>query len=249
MGQTYGGKSYNISDLSIIQNAGPTGWYNIKSGTQNLPVYIDQDYDGGGWICVMANRRYTAGMNNLKWDDAVYKVNYRHNGTDDATNDRGMKPVANMTLADVNIWVGLTFWEALAGRKESDWINVVLYTAGTNGIELNDTSNHTDRHRWKFRNWTGQFAFQGATNIATDVGATSGMYSFHAVNGYALTAYDRDLDVNSGNCATYYNNNPWWYGSCWSGNLFAGGGYVDGPHITGASNGTSDRQYAGVYIK
>ena len=249
MGQTYGGKSYDVTELSSIQNAGSTGWYNIKISGTNVPVYIDQDYDGGGWICVMANRRYTAGMNNLKWDDAVYKVNYRHNGTDDATNDRGMKSDANLSLASVNIWVGLTFWEALAGRKESGYINVVTYCANTSGIELNDTANHSDRTRWKFTNWTGQFGMSGASLVATDVGDQAGMYSFSAVNGYALTAYDRDLDSNGGNCATYYNNNPWWYGSCWSGNLFAGGGYVDGPHITGASNGTSDRQYAGVYIK
>jgi len=247
MGQTYGGKSYDVTELSSIQNAGSTGWYNIKISGTNVPVYIDQDYDGGGWICVMANRRYTAGMNNLKWDDAVYKVNYRHNGTNNGTNDRGMKPVANMTLADVNIWIGLNFWEAFGRRKESGYVNVVLYCANTDGIELNDTANHSDRHRWKFTNWTSQFAFYGATNIATDVGSQSGMYS-HATSGASLTAYDRDLDTNGGNCATYYNNNPWWYTSCWTGNLFAGGGYNDGPYIVSSSSGYS-RQYAGVYIK
>lgn len=248
MGQTYGKKSYSISDLSLIQDAGPTGWYNIKFGTNNVPVYIDQDYDGGGWICIMANRRSTAGMNNLSYNDAITKANYRHNGTNNGTNDRGLKSGANLSLSDVNIWIGLDFWERFGYRKESGYINVVQYFAGTNGVGLSATSSHSERHRWKFTGWGSQYRFLGGTSVANDVGGNTGMYSSHVLAGAGLTTYDRDQDSNSGNCATYYNNNPFWYTSCWSGNMFAGGSYVDGPHFTSSSAGNA-RQYGALFIK
>ena len=63
-----------------------------------------------------------------------------------------------------------------------------------------------------------------------------------------LSTFDSDQDDNSGNCSTYYNNNPWFYGSCWSGNYFAGGGHVDGPYWNGSSNG-DHHAYGAVYKK
>ena len=72
MGQHYGKKAYTQADIATIAGNGDTGWYNFKIGTANIPVYIDQDYDGGGWVCVLANRKNTAGMNNLNYYDALY---------------------------------------------------------------------------------------------------------------------------------------------------------------------------------
>lgn len=248
MAQNYGGKVYSVNDISSIQNSGDTGWYNFKIDKENCPVYVDQDYDGGGWVCVMANRRYTAGMNKLTYNDAINKANYRHNGTDDATNDKRMKSVSNLALADVNIWVGLKFWPYFGYRKEAGYINVVQYFAGTNGTALSSTASHSERHRWKFTGWTGNYAFTGGTSVANDVGSNTGMYSTHVLGGRGLTTFDLDQDNNGGNCATYYNNNPFWYTSCWSGNMFAGGSYVDGPYYTSSSS-TYSRQYGALFIK
>ena len=248
MSQHYGGKVYSEGDIASIQNSGDTGWYNFKISDRNCPVYIDQDYDGGGWVCVMANRRYTAGMNKLTYTDAIGKANYRHNGTDDATNDKRMKPVSNLTLADVNIWTGLDFWPYFGSRKESGYINVVQYFAGTNGIALSDTTNHSERHRWKFTQWASNYAFTGGASVANDVGGNTGMYASHVLGGYGLTTFDVDQDIHGGNCATFYNNNPFWYSNCWSGNMFAGGGYVDGPYYTSSSS-TYSRQYGALFIK
>jgi len=63
-----------------------------------------------------------------------------------------------------------------------------------------------------------------------------------------LTTYDNDQDAyGSGNCSTFYNNNPWWYGACWSGNYFAGNGYQDAPYWD--SSTTDYHQYGAIYIK
>jgi hypothetical protein len=65
----------------------------------------------------------------------------------------------------------------------------------------------------------------GVTAISDETGTGSpGFYSYHAANGFSLTTYDNDQDVYGANCSNLYNNNPFWYGACWSGNYFAGGG-------------------------
>ena len=227
---------------------GPTGWYMIQSMGKPRPFYVDQDYDGGGWVLVMANRRYTAGMNNLKWDDAMYSLNYRHAGTDDATNELGMGE-SSPSLDQFNAWVGLTAWASLAGRATSGKITIVQYTANTNGVKLGATASHNQRIRFNGTGFNGNGAFQGKALNSLEKDANSwGNSGFYSMMGNNLTTYDKDLDTNGGNCSTYYNNNPFFYTSCWTGNIFAGGGYIDGPYWT-SSSGTYSQQYCGVYIK
>lgn len=33
-------------------------------------------------------------------------------------------------------------------------------------------------------------------------------------NGRSFTTKDRDNDIRSDNCASHYNNGPWWHGNC-----------------------------------
>lgn len=239
----YGNKKvYN----SAAEITGPSGWYMIRVGGKPRPFYVNQDYDGGGWVLVMANRRYTAGMNNLKWNDAMYSVNYRHGGSDDATNELGIGR-SSPPLSDFNAWVGLNFWRELAGRASSGKITVVQYTANTNGVPLNGT--HNQRIRFNGTHFNTNGAFQGKALNSLEVNNNGwGNSGFYSMMGNKLTTYDKDLDSNSGNCSTYYNNNPFFYTSCWTGNIFAGGGYVDGPYWTSSSS-TYSQQYCGVYIK
>jgi hypothetical protein len=194
----------------------------------------------------MANRRYTAGMNNLKWDDAMYSLNYRHAGSDDASNKTGLG-VSSPALSEFNAWVGLSMWSELAGRATSGKITVVQYTTNTNGVPLNGT--HNQRIRFNGNGFGSNGAFQGKALNSLEVNTNGwGNSGFYSMMGNPLTAYDKDLDSNGGNCSTYYNNNPFFYTSCWTGNIFAGGGYIDGPYWTSSSSGYS-QQYCGVYIK
>jgi hypothetical protein len=123
----------------------------------------------------------------------------------------------------------------------------VQYVSGTNGTALNGS--HTKRYRWRFNNFTATYGFSGAEAVSdeTSTGAP-GFYSYHAANGFSLTTFDNDQDVYGQNCSTLYGNNPFWYGSCWSGNYFGGGsGYVDAPYWD--SSGGDYHQYGAVYIK
>jgi hypothetical protein len=240
------GKTYN----SASEITGPSGWYYINTNEGGVPVYVNQDYDGGGWVCVMANRRYTAGMNNLTYNNAVNRANYRTGGSDDATNTL-VQATYNLTtysLADLNIFIGLKYWSSLAGRESSGNVTIVQFSAGTNGTALNATGSHQQRYRWRFSSFTGNYAFQSVTGISDETGTGSPGFVSMASSGRGLSTYDYDQDTNGGSCSSYYNNNPYWYTSCWSGNMFAGGGYIDGPYWTSSSSGYS-RQYMALYIK
>ena len=236
-----------ITDIS--KATGPTGWYVVSINEENIPVYINQDYDGGGWVCVMANRRYTAGMNNLTYSNAVNNVNYRTGGSDDATNTTIEFSKDFTTLSNYNIFVGLKYWSALAGRESSGNVRIVQFASGTNGTALNDTSNHTNRYKWGFSSFnTSTYAFQSVAGISDDTSTGPPGFVSLASSGRGIPTFDNDQDTNSGNCSTYYNNNPFWYTSCWSGNIFAGGGYIDGPYWV-SSNAVNSRQYMALYIK
>ena len=247
MAQRYGPFYDDISQVT-----GSSGWYGIYNSTHGVyvPVYVDQSYDNGGWVCVLANRRYTAGMNNLKYTDAVNSCNYRTEpSSDDSTNTPAiLSNLKNLGLDDVNVWVGLKFWSMFGGRKTSNKIEVVMFAAATNGTALSATSSHSERYTFRFDDFltSNNYKWSNVSNGSIAAGSlTPGLYSYTNRN---LTTYDNDNDSNSGNCSTYYNNNPWWYGSCWSGNMFAGGGYIDGPYWTSSSS-TYSRQYMAVYIK
>ena len=228
---------------------GPSGWYMIQTPYGPCHTYVNQDYDGGGWCLVLANRINTAGMNNLTYVDATTKCNFRTGGTANGSNttvEAGSKLAA---LSNYNVWIAPCFWPALGYRADSSNITVVQFVSSTIGTGLNNTATHTKRYRWRFSNFNTRWAFQGVAAVSdeTSTGAP-GFYSYHAVNGYSLTTYDVDQDVNGGNCATYYNNNPFWYGSCWSGNWFGGGGgYADAPFWD--SSGGDYHNYGAVYIK
>ena len=221
------GPTYN----SVSEITGPSGFYKINTSLGPIVVYIDQDYDGGGWVLVLSNRGNTGGMNNLKYDDAINNYNYRTGGSGknsaniEVTGDRAIK---NSSLSNLNTFIGLKFWFELAQRETANKVTISQFVSTTNGTALNDTSSHTKRYRWGFDGWGSDYSFNNSYIVSDETGTGSpGFYNYHSKGSRGLTTYDNDQDDNSGNCATYYNNNPFWYGSCWSGNYFAGGGHAD----------------------
>jgi hypothetical protein len=245
MATSYGGPVYT----SVSQVTGPTGWYPIRLSNGTAMVYINQDYDGGGWVLVGANRINTLGMRNLDYYDAVNSCNYRNN-------DSQVQVTTSTSLSDVNVFVGTAYWQELAGRLTANRITVVQYVS-TSVVGLNATGSHNKRYRWRgsFNNatytfGTNTFNWTNVEAISDETGTGSpGFYSYHAANGYALTTYDNDQDVYGANCSTLYNNQGWWYGACWSGNIWGGpqSGYADAYYWDGS--GADYWAYGAVYIK
>ncbi len=244
MGNFYGGEVYS----SAFDITGPSGFYAINTPVGPVVSYVDQDYDGGGWVQVMSNTAYTGGMNNLNYFNAVNTCNFRNPGTNNGTNTpRGPKGLSG--VSGYNSFIGTKFWSYLAGRVTSGKVMVVQFVA-TSAVALGSTGSHTKRYRWRFDNFNSTYGFVGATGIADETSTGSpGFYNYHAANGFSLSTYDNDQDAyGGGNCSTFYNNNPFWYGGCWSGNYFAGGGgYQDAPYWE--SSTTDYHNYGAVYIK
>ena len=244
MGNFYGGEIYS----SAFDITGPSGFYAINTPVGPVVSYVDQDYDGGGWVQVMSNTAYTGGMNNLNYFDAVNTCNFRNPGTNNGTNtSRGVKGLTG--VSGYNSWIGLKYWQYLAGRVTSGKVMVVQFVS-TSPVALGSTGSQTKRYRWRFDNFNSTYGIVGATAISDETGTgTPGFYSYHAANGFSLSTYDNDQDAyGGGNCSTFYNNNPFWYGGCWSGNYFAGGGgYADAPYWDGS--GGDYHNYGAVYIK
>ena len=67
---------YGSRYTSVSQITGPSGFYTIWINNEPVNVYVNQDYSGGGWVCVLANRINTGGMSNLTYQNAVNKCNY-----------------------------------------------------------------------------------------------------------------------------------------------------------------------------
>ena len=243
MGTNFGGRYTSVSQIT-----GPSGFYTIFLNNEPVTVYVDQTYSGGGWVCVLANNAFTGGMSNLTFDDAVNKVNYRTAGP-----NNGQSVAYNFgklsSLSDYNIWVGTKYWPLLGYRANSSNITVVQFVAGTNGTTLGNTAAHNKRYRWQFTGFSSTYGFTSPASVADETSTgIPGMYSYHAANGYSLTTYDIDRDAYGSNCSAQYNNNPWWYGACWDGNYFPGGGsYTDQANWAGA--GSQLYQYGAVYIK
>ncbi len=239
------GPSYN----NISEITGPSGFYKVNTSYGEIVVYVDQEYDGGGWVFAMANREYTGGMNNLKYLDAINDYNYRSGGSDNGTNInvKSDRVINNLGLDGVNVWLGLKFWSDITGRKTENNIHVTQFVSNSI-VPLRDEGSHVFRSSWTSSGFSERYGFTGVGNLNNQVGGTTpGMYS-HASSGNNLTTFDNDQDTNGGNCSTYYNNNPWWYSSCWTGNYFAGGGYQDRSHWVSSSSGNS-YPYGAVYIK
>ena len=245
------------TDISQLPASAPTGWYTFytKKHRQYVHVYVDQDYDGGGWVCVIACRWGTAGMMECTWDNAVNTPNYSTAPYNTAMPASGgyvtyvpAPDTYNNDLSDYNIFIGVKFWDWFGGRHAAGKISVAEYAAGTNGIELNDTGSHDNRSRWYFTTLdsTDYWKSTGATFTSNEVGTQSpGMYSYHFANGFKLSTYDADHDTYGTNCSVNYGSHPFWFGSCWSGNLF---GHNNGPYWD-SSGGGWNRQYQAVYIK
>jgi hypothetical protein len=173
---------------------------------------------------VLANRSGNGGMNNLTYANATAaQINYR--GT------------YNATLA-YNLFVGMPYWSYLG--------NTVCQIVAGSPMDLSSTP--SKRARWKFSGFNSTWGFLYPRGITVDIGANQpGFYTYHAVNNFSLTTYDNDQDTYGANCSTLYNNNPWWYGACWDGNYFAGGGgYADAPYWSGS--GGDYYSYGAIFL-
>lgn len=227
------------TDIKLINPSATTGWYWLKINNTPTQVYIDMDYDGGGWVLVATH----------PINISIPGLTYVQSTTD--TTQLGSSgfvvgstnPKAYATFSPLDRWTAITTANN-AGK------NFVYFTAGSQ-VELGTVASHSRRSRWTWTGWGANYAWQGVAGLTNEVGGTTpGLYSYHIANGYNFSAYDRDQDAYGSNCSSSYGNSPWWYGACWDGNFWGangGGGYSNAAYWAGYS--ADYYTYGAMYVK
>lgn len=250
------GAWYHIRDTSKIDGSSPakalqrstdlltavpdavTGWYWLIINQTPRKVWIDCDYDGGGWVLVASHPIGVSIPNNLTYAQAA-----------ESTLSYGSSTVGSGDPKTYSYWMGLDAWTAIASANNAGR-NVVEYVAGSQ-VALGDTGSHSKRARWKWDGWNSGYSWNNANSLSRELGGNDpGLWTYHIANGYNFSTFDNDQDVNGGNCPTYYNNAPWWYGSCWSGSAWGGNGgpsYQNAWYWTGS--GGDYYNYGALYVK
>lgn len=247
--------NYATSGYQIRQvNPSATdGWYWINP--QNvlaspLYVYVNFSYRSGeAWVLAASNR-----INNRSLENSTFSLDgARVDGTQSYAQFNNLINYVNYkgnyggNSLDFNFMLPIKSWKYFstdANKQVAQFVSSSIRT-------ISDTGNHTKRYRWGFSDMNSQYAFIGANGISDETGTGApGMYSYHAANSFVFAAYDFGNGSGCPGCPSNYLNAPFWYGCCWSGNIWGGGGgggYADAYFWDGS--GGDYHNYGAVYLK
>lgn len=224
------------TDILTANPAAPTGWYWIKTNNVARRYWVDNTYDGGGWVLV-GSHPINVLIPALTYAQAAQSFE----GSASSTYGSG-------DPKDYSVWVGLNGWNAIASANNAGR-NVVYYVSGSK-VNLGDIGSHSRRSRWKWSGWNSAYSWNNANSLVNEVGgSTPGFWYYHISNGYNFTTTDNDQDGYGANCSNLYNGMPWWYGACWDGSFWGGpqSGYANAPFWTGS--GGDYYNYGAIYVK
>ena len=237
--------AFRSTDIKLNNPAATTGWYWLNLGGTVNQYWIDMDYDGGGWVCVITH----------PINVAIPQINYAtagqshiHSGS--AGFVRGTSnPHAYAT------WLGLNAWELICAQNGSSSNKSAVYFTAGSQVALGSIDSHSRRSRWSWGGWNSNYSWRNVNTLVNEVGGTTpGFWSYHISNGYALTTYDVDQDAASGNCSSAaHGYAPWWWGACWDGNVWGCNGGTNYPGQANAAywtgSGGDYYNFGAVYIR
>jgi hypothetical protein len=186
--------------------------------------YCDMTTDGGGWTLVLLSNSSVAGCPRPYWTDVVNSVNL--NGT------------LSADITSFDLFLGVRNWNYLGttarldmGDSPSSLSHRAYYT-----FSLNEGNNYAL-----------VMSDEVITIHADETTASPGIYTYH--NGRPLSARDADHDASGGNCSNTAGYSAWWFGNCWSGSFWGGGGaaFQDAPYWT--SDESEYFNYGSIWLR
>lgn len=181
-----------------IEDITTSGWYSIRTPVGMCHTWIECDFETNrNWALVLANKNNTNGMELLRWNDAIKKVNIKSGERNTAVTN--FSTLGN--LKDYNVWVGLNFWKYLGQREYSDKVTVYQYVSSENDTRLSSTENHDKHAKWTFTDFSDMYAFENVYQISDDTDLN--MYNNH------LATFDSDEDDTIEKFYGYAKNNQY----------------------------------------
>eukprot|EP01116_Phalansterium_solitarium_P019731 TRINITY_DN561_c0_g1_i4.p1 TRINITY_DN561_c0_g1~~TRINITY_DN561_c0_g1_i4.p1 ORF type:complete len:469 (-),score=134.44 TRINITY_DN561_c0_g1_i4:405-1811(-) len=200
-----------------------SGYYPIVlTGGRRIDMWCNFETAGEGWTVVWSNMRGGTGkpMTGMSWASATTGVFRFKSGS--ATT--AIPQVSNPE--DWLVFTGLSFWTGLSprGRLRYDWSPDYAQPIAQS-------------YECDYTLTTANYVITFTNCVARVGSVVPGLVGVH--NGKPFTTVDNKNDVNPTNCAALYSGSPWWYTSCWNGNINGGGenngeGYYNGAYWGGA---------------
>lgn len=220
--------TYKSCKEILANNPGATdGVYTIdpdgEGGSDPFDCNCDMTTDGGGWTLVLLSNAGVAKCPRPYWNEVVDSINY--NGT------------ISTDLTSFDLFLGVKYWNLIGTemRLEMGASPTTLSHRAYYDFSLDES------------NFYSLDMSNESVTINTEGTASPGMFTYH--NGRALSARDADHDAFSSSCSANYNGSAWWYGNCFSGSFWGGGGEIlqDAPYWT--DSGSEYFSYGAIWLR
>jgi len=219
-------KPESCLDIQHLDENAKSGIYEIYPQGSKLKVYCNMEYQGGGWTLVWNNLKNTNHLTMYKrsWSWTTQFNSYFGGDTNNISTE-----YLNGTPDRFESFVGFNAWNAILNNKRGQFAYV---------WKANNTGSIHQSFVANIDPFDSQYYLRLSSYSQKNGGTQSGVWNYH--NNRRWMTYNQ---YNNG-CANYYSYTPFWYGSCWSGNMNGGGIYSGSGYYNGAY-WTSSQKYWG----